>query len=104
GCTEAAVDSGIVVGGDVGNSVRLEKRDQLATADIEEHVPEVTAFFDGDCVGDNRLEAQYALVNAWVLSRSRVERPICEKPLWVMVSLLGLQWRDRAGPLGGGLD
>jgi len=62
GNAEPAVDPRIVFCGYVGNSVWFHKGDKLTAADIEKHVPQVTAFFDRYRVGDNRSETQHTLV------------------------------------------
>jgi hypothetical protein len=62
GNAEPAVDPCIVFCGYIGNSVRLQKGNKLTAADIEKHMPQVTAFFDRYRVGNNRLETQHALV------------------------------------------
>ena len=56
GDAEPAVDSRIVFCGYIGNAVRFQKGNELTAADIEKHMPQVAAFFDRYCVGDNRLE------------------------------------------------
>jgi hypothetical protein len=62
GNTKAAVDPRIVFCGYIGNSARFQKANELTAADIEKHMPQVTAFFDRHRVGANRLETQHALV------------------------------------------
>jgi hypothetical protein len=62
GNAEAAIDPRIVFCGHIGNAVRFQKGNELTAADIEKHVPQVTAFFDRYRIGDNRFETQHALV------------------------------------------
>ena len=62
GNAEPAVDPRIVFCGYIGNSVRFQKGNELTAANIEKHMPQVTAFFDRYRVSDNRLETQHALV------------------------------------------
>jgi hypothetical protein len=62
GDAEPAVDPRIVICRHAGNSLRFQKGDQLIAPDIEKHVPKVPAFLDLYRIGDDRFEAQNALV------------------------------------------
>jgi len=62
GNAEPAVDARIVFCRYVGNALRLQKGDELVAPDIEKHVSKEPAFLDVYRVGDDRFEAQNALV------------------------------------------
>ena len=79
GNTEPAVDACVVLCRYVWNSVRFQKGDKLTAPDIEKEVSKVPAFFDLYRVGDDRFEAQNALVK--LAGLVEIERPMWENPL-----------------------